>query len=42
VRGIEVHHIISAASAARHNLSPMARVNETHVTYPGSCIQVCL
>jgi uncharacterized protein (DUF488 family) len=35
VRGMEVLHIISDASPAKHVLNPMARVNGTQVTYPG-------
>jgi len=35
VRGIKVFHIISTASASQHKLNPMARINQTQVTYPG-------
>jgi len=35
VRGIEVLHIMSLATANPHELNPMAVVDETRLTYPG-------
>jgi uncharacterized protein (DUF488 family) len=34
-RGEPIAHILSAAAAGRHALTPSARVDGTHVTYPG-------
>lgn len=34
-RGLEVRHIVSAASPAPHTLTDFAHVDGTHVTYPG-------
>jgi len=34
-RGIEVEHILSAARRQPHELTSFARVDGTHVTYPG-------
>jgi uncharacterized protein (DUF488 family) len=34
VRHVKVQHIISAASAIRHELSEMAQVEGTKITYP--------
>ena len=35
VRGVQVHHILSAAAAKPHQLSEFARKAETGLTYPG-------
>lgn len=34
-RGLEVHHLLEAGVVERHRLSPLARVRETNVSYPG-------
>jgi len=34
-RGVEVRHIVSAAAPQAHKLTEFARVEGTHVTYPG-------
>jgi uncharacterized protein (DUF488 family) len=34
-RGVEVRHIMSPANAPPHELTPFARVEGTHVSYPG-------
>ncbi len=36
VRGIEVRHIMSATRASPHSLTPFAKVEGTHVTYPAT------
>jgi uncharacterized protein (DUF488 family) len=35
VRGISVQHILSRTSARVHTVTPMARVDDTRITYPG-------
>jgi uncharacterized protein (DUF488 family) len=35
-RGIEVKHIMSATRASPHSLTPFAKVEGTHVTYPAT------
>jgi len=34
VRGIEVRHITGMSEPAAHNLTPFARVEDGHITYP--------
>jgi uncharacterized protein (DUF488 family) len=34
IRGVQVEHILSATSLQSHMITPWARVNGTHITYP--------
>lgn len=40
VRGVEVHHIMSRVSAPAHEITPWAKVQGTHLTYPGKQMEL--
>jgi uncharacterized protein (DUF488 family) len=40
VRGFQVEHIMSPTARQQHKLTPFARVEGTHLTYPAECLAV--